>query len=439
MKVEIFISYSHMDKAYLADNDLLGFIKGLEHDEVNFWWDESLITGDSWDEEIRSRIKKAHIALVLVSQWLLDSVYCTDVEINEFLQECRKRGLVIFPVILSPCEWQKHEWLKSRQFLPREKETIEEHYLDTGRRKRLFLLIRQDLGKQIQRIRQLNQEASAGINKDPIPNLPQSPTGSSEKQTPDYPYSGFSASFRDVVAPKRLANNSVLNIVFGNLSDIHEATVVLPVGQSFDFNQRGSRSVLASFEKVQVKEEPFFTILDKLWPQEERPKYAGIGNTHLISLPPNSHSLSGVLFAVTTRDLSSSSSQYGLYVSTPIEGIDYILDNVFTKANQAGVKTLAVPLLGTGYANIRLTHNNPNLQLQIRQAVLCLTIQKLEDHLTKTNTELKRGIIVIYSPMPQGEEENSIWNFVIRFIVKDRIKRGEQINDLMQAISSSTK
>src|ERR1041385_4614434 len=104
MKVEIFISYSHKDKSYLADNDLLGFIKGLERNDVAFWWDENLVTGENWDDEIKSRIKKAHIALVLVSQWLLDSVYCTDVEIKGFLQECRERGLIMFPVILSPCE-----------------------------------------------------------------------------------------------------------------------------------------------------------------------------------------------------------------------------------------------------------------------------------------------------------------------------------------------
>jgi len=40
---------------------------------------------------------------VLVSQPFLDSAYCTDVEIANFLQESRDSELLIAAVILSPC------------------------------------------------------------------------------------------------------------------------------------------------------------------------------------------------------------------------------------------------------------------------------------------------------------------------------------------------
>jgi hypothetical protein len=153
MEIKIFVSYSHQDAGYLEEDSLIGYLRGLERKGVTFWWDEALVTGDNWDEEIKARILEAHIALVLVSQWFLNSAYCTEVEIREFLQQCRKRGLVIFPVILSACEWEEHEWLKTRQFLPGGNETVEEHYSDPGRRKRLFLQICQDLKQQIERIR----------------------------------------------------------------------------------------------------------------------------------------------------------------------------------------------------------------------------------------------------------------------------------------------
>ena len=67
--VHIFVSYSHKDPDYLADDSLLGFLKGLEHEAgVRFWTDERLEAGADWDDEIKSRLRSSHIALVLVSQ-----------------------------------------------------------------------------------------------------------------------------------------------------------------------------------------------------------------------------------------------------------------------------------------------------------------------------------------------------------------------------------
>jgi hypothetical protein len=39
-------------------------------------------------------------------------------EIGGLVQLCRDRAWIV-PVIISPCEWDRHEWLRSRQFLPR--------------------------------------------------------------------------------------------------------------------------------------------------------------------------------------------------------------------------------------------------------------------------------------------------------------------------------
>ena len=153
MEVNVFVSYSHRDKAYLADGELLGFLRGLEKEGVRFWWDEALVAGDDFDEEIKAQIGNTQVAVVLVSQWFLDSDYCTKVEVEEFLRHAGEKGLVIFPVILSPCEWQRHEWLKSRHFLPRGGETVETHYADPGRRKQFYLLVRENLRRQVEKIR----------------------------------------------------------------------------------------------------------------------------------------------------------------------------------------------------------------------------------------------------------------------------------------------
>jgi hypothetical protein len=91
-----------------------------------------------------------YIALVLVSQGFLDSDYCRNVEIENFLAGTKH----LFPIILSPCDWKRHDWLASRQFLPGGDQTIEEHFRDEGERKRLFLKIREHLLERAQLIRQ---------------------------------------------------------------------------------------------------------------------------------------------------------------------------------------------------------------------------------------------------------------------------------------------
>ncbi len=154
MEVNVFVSYSHKDKEYLGDEELLGFLRGLEKEGVRFWWDETLVVGDDFNDEIKTQIENTQIAVALVSQWFLDSDYCTKVEVEEFLKHSSEKGLVIFPIILSPCEWQRHEWLRSRHFLPRGGETVETDYADPGRRKQLYLLVRENLRRQVEKIRQ---------------------------------------------------------------------------------------------------------------------------------------------------------------------------------------------------------------------------------------------------------------------------------------------
>lgn len=37
--IRVFISYSHQDPKYLEDKSLLGYLKGLEQEGVEFWSD----------------------------------------------------------------------------------------------------------------------------------------------------------------------------------------------------------------------------------------------------------------------------------------------------------------------------------------------------------------------------------------------------------------
>ena len=80
---------------------------------------------------------------------------------------------------------------------------------------------------------------------------------------------------------------------------------ILLVKQSFDFWQRGPRSVLASFETIEVDGRPFFDDVEERWPVGDRPRAAGLGHAKYLILPKNSNALPGALFVVTTRDLGT--------------------------------------------------------------------------------------------------------------------------------------
>ncbi len=136
--MEVFVSYSRQDSQYLEKDSLLGFLRGLENEGVEFWTDQEIGAGVDWDEAIKANLRDARLALALVSQAFLDSEYCQDVEIRTLLENQAH----LIPVILSPCEWERHAWLKKRQFLPRNGRHIEVHYTDSGVRKELFLEIR---------------------------------------------------------------------------------------------------------------------------------------------------------------------------------------------------------------------------------------------------------------------------------------------------------
>ena len=142
--LKIFISYSHKDKAYLdpspppGSESLYCWLKPLEKKWIQFFTDSDITLGELWDERIKQELQESSILLALVSQAFLDSQYCQDQEIKTALANSSR----IVPIMLSPCDWKDHQWLSQRNFYPGEGKTIEEHYQDAGKQKRLYTDIR---------------------------------------------------------------------------------------------------------------------------------------------------------------------------------------------------------------------------------------------------------------------------------------------------------
>lgn len=250
----------------------------------------------------------------------------------------------------------------------------------------------------------------------------------------------FSKNFGEIVAPLRIPpSDKVLHIVSGDISKVRKMAVAIPINQSFDFSQRGTLSVLASFENITVRNMPFYDYLDKAWSTDERPPFAGIGHAKYVKLPQNSNSISGIIFVVTTRNVSTAQDLKGIYLNTPNDGINLAVKKVFEIANESNVNEVAIPLLGTGYANIRQTLLIPIVKLFLLKLSLAITIQQAEKHLANPDSPLKRVVIVIPSKSPETSSENEIWEFVLNFLKLDDQEKAEKIENLaLQFLAIST-
>ena len=68
------------------------------------WNDTQLIPGNRWEEEIHHQLKKASIAVLLVSADFLASKFISEVELPSILTSERERGLDVIPVFVSPAD-----------------------------------------------------------------------------------------------------------------------------------------------------------------------------------------------------------------------------------------------------------------------------------------------------------------------------------------------
>ena len=102
-KTNIFISYSHADKKWL--DKLERHLKVLERliGSVEYWDDKKLKGGDKWKDEIEKAIKKANVAILLVSTDFLSSDFIATDELPPLLRKAEEEGTRILPLIVAPC------------------------------------------------------------------------------------------------------------------------------------------------------------------------------------------------------------------------------------------------------------------------------------------------------------------------------------------------
>lgn len=112
----VFVSYSHSDRYFL--DRLLMHLKPLEREGlIDLWVDTRLRAGDRWKKEIEKALRRATVAVLLVSADSLASDFITDNELPPLLRSAEERGTRIIPLVVRPCRFARDKNLRHFQAL----------------------------------------------------------------------------------------------------------------------------------------------------------------------------------------------------------------------------------------------------------------------------------------------------------------------------------
>jgi len=115
----VFISYSHKDEAekeaLLVQLGVLQYGTGL----IDLWCDDRIGGGEDWEKEISESMKRARIAILLISANFLTSRFILNNEMPKLLQRQKSEGLKIIPLIAKHCAWRNIEWLAKMNVRPK--------------------------------------------------------------------------------------------------------------------------------------------------------------------------------------------------------------------------------------------------------------------------------------------------------------------------------
>jgi len=119
-EITVFISYSHKDEEW--KDKLVPHLHALEQSGMGLhvWHDRKIDGGDKWYPEIHEAMSTAAVAILLISSDFLASPFCVQEEVPALLKRQENKDMLLIPVLLRPCVWKAHRWLKDRQILPRD-------------------------------------------------------------------------------------------------------------------------------------------------------------------------------------------------------------------------------------------------------------------------------------------------------------------------------
>lgn len=112
--LQIFISYSTADRKWL-DRLMVNLRPLLRDGSVNAFSNQYIQTGQDWRREIQAALDSAAVAILLVSASFLASDFIMNRELPPLLSAAEERGVIILPVIVEHCLYEKFSGLSKFQ------------------------------------------------------------------------------------------------------------------------------------------------------------------------------------------------------------------------------------------------------------------------------------------------------------------------------------
>lgn len=141
-RTRVFISYSHEDAEW--SERLRRHLKALELDyAIDIWDDTKIRPGSKWQQEIKNVLRSAKVAVLLISADFLASEFIRNNELPPLLDAANKEGVIILPVIVSPCRFAHTRSLSMFQAVNSPSDTLIE--MTVGEQEKLFVKVTEEI------------------------------------------------------------------------------------------------------------------------------------------------------------------------------------------------------------------------------------------------------------------------------------------------------
>jgi len=103
-KQTLFISYAHKDMTPVHWVERLKvYLAPLRTSDLACWDDSNIAPGSKWHDDIENALSHADIAILIVGPHFFASEFITGVELPRLLNNARKKGIRIFPLVVGYC------------------------------------------------------------------------------------------------------------------------------------------------------------------------------------------------------------------------------------------------------------------------------------------------------------------------------------------------